>query len=124
VVIKNASFTGCSQANQTAVYTGGGRLSLDSGVVLSSGFISHLTGGTSGSCRGQGYAPLDKLITGVKRQRHKTVECEIDSDSCEISLDYVFGSNEYSVLGANDETAKFNDLAAIFLIPQRRRGFR
>jgi hypothetical protein len=64
------------------------------------------------------YATVDTAVLEIE------FECEIDSDYYEISLDYVFGSNEYSVLGANDETAKFNDLAAIFLIPQRRRGFR
>jgi hypothetical protein len=123
VVIKNATFIGCSQADQASSYTGGARLGLKPGVVLSTGFISQLAGGSPGSCRGAGYAPLDELVTGPKRQRQQTVDaavlevefdCGTDSDYYQVTLDYVFASSEYSVLSVN-ETTEYNDIAAVFL---------
>jgi hypothetical protein len=53
----NATFIGCSRANQTAVYTGGVRLGLNDGVVLSTGHVSDLSGGI--------------------RVREMTVKCEL-----------------------------------------------
>jgi hypothetical protein len=125
VVFKNASFIGCSEENHTAIFTGG-ILGFKSGVILSSGYISRLMGGTNttGSCRGQGYAPLDKLVTGgATGQRQKTTDaavleiefdCSASSDYYEVTLDYIFGSHEYEGLSEN-ETSEFNDVAGIFL---------
>jgi hypothetical protein len=84
VLIKNATLIGCCQAYQAAAYTGGALLGLKSGVALSTGCLSRLTGGSSGSCRGAGYAPLDGLITtGAKRQRQQTVDAAVLEVECQ-----------------------------------------
>jgi hypothetical protein len=121
VLVKNAAFPiGCSPANYTGIFSeGGGSISFSSGVVLSTGYLSHLLGGSPASCHGPGYPPLDKLGDGVKKQNQKTTdasvleiefECEMDSDYYEVTLDYVFGSNEFGY-----ELGAFDDIAAIFL---------
>jgi hypothetical protein len=123
VLITNATFIGCSLENQTAVYTGGVRLGLSDGVVLSTGHVSHLLGVVSTSCKGEGYAALDALASGYDSQRlHHTIDaavlviefdCAMESDYYEVTLDYHFASNEYSGLAVN-ESVMFNDVAGIF----------
>jgi hypothetical protein len=125
VNVTNSSYTGCSQANHTGTFSGGG-LNLTSGVVISSGFVSSLSGGTSGSCRGSGYSALNNLSSslGNRRQRLPTTtdasvleiefDCQGESDYYDVTVGYVFASNEYGGLKEN-ETAAFNDLMGIFL---------
>jgi hypothetical protein len=109
-----------------------------SGVVLSNGFLSHLMGGQGGSSGFAGSAALESLVASAQapsvgtrkksgRQRiPKTVDSstlliefdcqgeDSDSDVYDVSLDYIFGSNEYYGLQAN-ETAPFEDMVGVFL---------
>jgi hypothetical protein len=94
VLYKNASFIGCSQANHTGVYNGGSRLSLSSGDVLSTGFMSHLTSGSQGSCHGQGYVRLfhksfgDDTPQKMQQFSRSSFDCEMECDYYEITLNY------------------------------------
>lgn len=126
VTISNVSYTGANVAS--GYFTGGtaAGIGIESGIVLTSGFASHLNGtsNTSGSITGgnglSGDADLNALIPGYSTNDATVLEFDFVSDGNAAYFSYVFGSDEYNeYVGSsyNDVFGFFAQGVNVALIP-------
>jgi|GEM_PF-3115204 len=116
VTITNVKVTGANTAIGTFTGGSGDGLSIDTGVILSSGKISTAAGpntseGTTGALGQPGDAGLDSLIK--PNLTHDAVILEFDAvtTTSTFSIRYIFASEEYKEYVGS----KFNDVFAFFV---------
>ncbi|BAZ89250.1 hypothetical protein NIES932_07250 [Raphidiopsis curvata NIES-932] len=116
VTVKDAKFTGNSQAVGTFTFTNSSvGIGITSGIVLSSGKVADIYGNNNGnnistSFSGVGDADLNKLVNGSTNDAAVLEFDFIPTDSF-VSFDYVFASEEYKEF-VNRE---FNDVFGFFV---------
>ena len=119
-VITNVSFTG--DANQISSYSGYNFLGLDSGIVLSSGNVSDLNGGSIGITNNLTDIDLLTLANSVPPLINQsfnvtsvndvaTIEFDFIANSDSINFGFIFASNEYLAY----INSAFNDVFGLFL---------
>jgi hypothetical protein len=117
VTISNVNYTGAEAAS--GYFTGGvaAGIGIESGIVLTSGFASHLNGteNTSGGITGNnglgGTSYLNDLNPGFTTYDATVLEFDFMSSGNAAYFSYVFGSDEYNeYVGSN-----FNDVFGFFL---------
>ena len=121
----NPTYTGVYEASGT--FTGGisAGISIDTGIVLTSGYASNVdnsnsSDGITGNNGESGDADLDALIPGYTTYDAAVLEFDFESEGGDLFFNYVFGSdeyNEYVNTSYNDVFGFFLDDENIALIP-------
>lgn len=116
VSLISASISGSSLASGT--FTGGlsAGIGIDTGILLTSGFASNVTGsnlssGITGDNSGAGYAPLNTLSGGTTHDANVlTINFNLTNPGS-LFFNYVFGSDEYNEYVGS----QYNDVFGFFL---------
>jgi hypothetical protein len=123
VTITAANLTQACAGESAGFFKGGKNAlgALDTGTVLSSGYLFSLMDGKSGDCRSPGYEPLDDALRFDGFTEDATIlsieftcddkESDFDMD---VNLDFIFGSFEYYGLTVN-ATYDNRDIVGMFL---------
>ncbi|MGB1241200.1 MAG: choice-of-anchor L domain-containing protein, partial [Chitinophagales bacterium] len=124
VEVSNISFTGNSDA--VGSFSNGGVIGIESGIVLSTGFINNISGpnnlntspgtnpflsGVSDQLGSPGDSDLDILLDGQTTTDASSIEFDFTPTTNEISFRYVFASDEYPEFVCSD----YNDVFAFFI---------
>ena len=115
IQVSNVSLT--SVANSAGMFSGGEEIvGFDSGIILSSGRSSYVTGPNISDSRTQanyqlGDADLDSLIPGYTSYDGTVLEFDFTPNNDVISFQYVFSSEEYNEW----VNSSFNDVFGFFL---------
>ena len=115
VTISNAQFTGGS-ASSGSFTSGSSNFPISNGVLLTTGTLDNAVGpntttGITGNNGQPGDPDLDALIPGFQTNDATILEFDITSNCTELSLEYIFASEEYLEYGCSS----FNDVFGFFI---------